>query len=489
MSIENLLGHGKWMVAALAVTLTIPTAAWSQKNKSATAPGSAPAATAAPAQGAPASNAPMEEMMLGYAALDDVMDKVAGYVCDPNAKPAKVLVLDLASLQNLQNFDSFYVNAETLRQAFSDMANVPGAGSTVDTFADITSAVATAAIASNAETASSFTIPDPSPALILLNKLGGRGLKNSVDTCRQALYAGIYGEDEVAEFQLANVKNVQGQEINASIRSVQSELTALSKARATELGCLANSANCGQTVKPQTAPTAQPANDPPASDPPPQTLVQTAPAGHTPKPATTPGKPPASGPASGPAHNQPPPKAGPIVGSGNTAQQAQQVQNPALNLVNNTTPQAAAFATLDSSYNTFLGGLSTPNATTGAPLLASILSGFRLRSRLNGMSGTPVTAVYVNVAFAGGTQQDRRDLLTNLTTGDWLRYSGAVGVNVIVFTIDGANSAIKFSDFLRLRTPMEQMHNPATDKDEPFNDGDNLGDIHATTPPQADRKN
>jgi hypothetical protein len=33
------------------------------------------------------------------------------------------------------------------------------------------------------------------------------------------------------------------------------------------------------------------------------------------------------------------------------------------------------------------------------------------------------------------------------------------------------------------------MHNQATDKDEPFNDGDNLGDIHATTPPQADRKN
>ena len=62
-------------------------------------------------------------------------------------------------------------------------------------------------------------------------------------------------------------------------------------------------------------------------------------------------------------------------------------------------------------------------------------------------------------------------------------------MNVIVFTIDGTNSAIKFSDFLRVRTPMEQMHNPAPDKGDPFNAGDNLGDVSATPPVQADKKN
>jgi hypothetical protein len=499
MSMHDLLGNGKWMIIALAATLTIPTAAWSQKNKPATTTGSTPAAPAAPAQAAPTSNAPMEEMMLGYAALDEVMDKVAAFVCNAQAQPQKVLVLDLASLQNIQNFDSFYVNADTLRDAFSAMANAPGASSGIDTFADITSAVATAAIASNAETASSFTISDPSPALILLNKLGAKGQANTVGSCRSPLYAGIYGEDDVGSFQLTNVmtKNVNGQQVGVSINTVQSELTALGTARATALGCLANAAQCGSAggSSNNQAQKAKPEGDPLANDPP-QAQAAKAPARQTAKPAATPDKQPASGgpasgTASGPAHNQPPPTKGPAVGPGSTAQPAQQVQNPGTAPGNGTTgqdPRTAAFSTLDATYNTFLAGMSTSNATTGEPLLASILSGFRLRNQLNALSGTPVTAVYVNVAFAGGTQQDRKDLPLNLTTGDLIRYSGAVGVNVIVFTIDGERSAIKFSDFLRLRTPMEQMHNPATDKDEPFNDGDNLGDIPATKPAQADKK-
>jgi hypothetical protein len=481
-------------------------AGWSQKNKSATTPGSTPATTPAPAQGAPASNAPMEEIMLGYAGLDEVMNRVAGFVCDPQEKPVKVLVLDMASLQNIQNFDSFYVNAEALRDAFSAMANAPGASSGIDVFADITSAVATAAIASNAETGSTFTISDPSPALILLNKLGAKGKDNTVPSCQSPVYAGIYGEDEVGSFALPDkLKNPNGDMVNVSINSVQHELSLLSEARAQTLGCLVNAAQCGkkESTSNNEQPRPQPAGDPPANDPP-QAQATNPSASQTAKPGTTAGKPAASGGTAGgtpagAARNHPAPNGPPVAGPGGATQkqqnqqnqQAQPVQPPAPQTGGATPqdPRVAAFSTLDTTYNTFLGGLSTSNATTGEPLLASILSGFRLRSQLNALSGTAVTAVYVNVAFAGGTQQDRKDLALNLTTGDLIRYSGAVGVNVIVFTLDGKNSAIKFSDFLRLRTPIEQMHNPATDKDKPFNAGDNLGDIPPTTPAQADKKN
>jgi hypothetical protein len=500
MSIEALIRNSKWMAVVLAATLAITDAGWSQKNKSATSPGSTPATTPAAAQGAPASTAPMEETMLGYAALDEVMNHVAGFVCDPQAPPNKVLVLDMASLQNLQNFDSFYVNAEALRDAFSALANTPGASSGIDVFADITSAVATAAIASNAETGSTFTISDPSPALILLNKLGAQGKVNNVTNCQIPIYAGIYGEDEVGNFKLpGKFPNPNGDMVEVSINSVQNELSALSKARAGAVDCLWNAAQCGQTTSTlnKEQPNAQPAGGPPANDPPPAQAQATNPAAsQIAKPGTTGGKPAAAGAP----RNQPPPNHAPVVGLSGASQQkqqnqqnqqAQQVQPPAP-LTGGTTPQdprIAAFNSMDTTYNTFLGSLSTPNATTGEPLLASVLSGFRLRSQLNALSGTAVTAVYVNVAFAGGTQRDMKDLLLNLTTGDRILYSGAVGVNVIVFTLDGQKSAIKFSDFLRLRTPIEQMHNPTTDKGELFNAGDNLGDIPPTTPARTDKKN
>ena len=52
--------------------------------------------------------------------------------------------------------------------------------------------------------------------------------------------------------------------------------------------------------------------------------------------------------------------------------------------------------------------------------------------------------MYLSIVAAGGTQQDRKNLLTNLFTGDLIRYSGGVSVNAIVFLIASDDSKILF---------------------------------------------
>lgn len=82
----------------------------------------------------------------------------------------------------------------------------------------------------------------------------------------------------------------------------------------------------------------------------------------------------------------------------------------------------------------------------------------------------------MNIAAAGGTQQDRKNLLTNLFTGDWIRYSGGVSMNFVVFEIAGDSSKVRISDIVRYRTPLGKIHAPAGySKDA--NNGDNLETI------------
>lgn len=46
-------------------------------------------------------------------------------------------------------------------------------------------------------------------------------------------------------------------------------------------------------------------------------------------------------------------------------------------------PRLSAFNNLDATYNSFLSGLTAPNATTGQPLLSSVLQGFRIRALMS----------------------------------------------------------------------------------------------------------
>ena len=88
----------------------------------------------------------------------------------------------------------------------------------------------------------------------------------------------------------------------------------------------------------------------------------------------------------------------------------------------------------------------------------------------------------MNISAAGGTQQVRKNLLTAVFTGDWIRYSGGVSVNVIIFKIANGktaqtdNSAILYSDLVRYRTPLGHIKKPAQYDNAP-EAGDNLNSV------------
>ncbi|HEY7405353.1 MAG TPA: hypothetical protein VIB39_17640 [Candidatus Angelobacter sp.] len=368
-----------------AVILTIVTfisAANAQKKGG----GSAPAAPA-PASGAgqTSSNAPFEIQMLSYGALDQTLKKLAAYSCKLKPSPAykKILILDPPAIQALQSYDSFFANAQALSAAFNTMTPSGGAGGGIDTFADITSAVVAAAVASTSESSFSFTLQDPSAAIVLLHQL------QSINQCTQAYYAGVYTADQIS-----------GATLNGTpLTSVSQQLNDLAATRTAALRYVVGQAGAN--------------------------------AG-----------------------------AGPCVSKG-TAQD----------------PCVAAFNSLDSTYNAFLAGLSAPNPTTGQPMISSVTQGYRLRAFLAKASEQePVLAIYLSVAAAGGTQQVRKNLFTAIFTGDWIRYSGAVSLNVIVFQVAGAKSNVLFSNLLRYRTPLKQINGPGK-YDDAANAGDNLDSV------------
>jgi hypothetical protein len=123
-----------------------------------------------------------------------------------------------------------------------------------------------------------------------------------------------------------------------------------------------------------------------------------------------------------------------------------------------------------------LSTLSSPNATTGQPLLSSAEQGYPIRALIASAKDKPILGVYLSVAAAGGTQQDRKNLITAVITGDWIRYSGGVSVNVIVFRIANDSSSILYSNLLRFRSPLTKIAKPSN-YNKSDNAGDNLDDL------------
>lgn len=152
-----------------------------------------------------------------------------------------------------------------------------------------------------------------------------------------------------------------------------------------------------------------------------------------------------------------------------------------------TAPQGApppmrltAFNTIDTAFTQFFQSWLASSATTGLSALTPIVQGFGLRQRvLVGLNtaGTgderQVYIVYVNVAAAGGTLQDRKNVITALTTGDWIRYSGGVVMNTMIFRKSTPQVPL-FSDVLRYRTPLTKIKKPLHKDATSY--GDNLGD-------------
>jgi hypothetical protein len=376
----------------------------------------APAASSTTAPTAPAatssSNAPLEIEMLSYGALDKIMDKIAVFACNNASDTSSyggIVVLDAPALQALQAYDGFTVNVKALNDAFAVMQGTAGAGSGIDDFADITSAVTAAATASTAETSFSFTIQDPTAALVMLHHLQSQ----KSPACKPAAYAGVYGANEAAVPSLYNAK----------ILSASAQLKALAGKR---IDALKGISDAGQGT----------------------TKALRDKGGCAPVPTTA-----------------------PAVGSLSLSQLSQ------------ADPCFAAFTNLDNSYNTFLQSLSGTNAATNQPVLSSILQGYHLRAALaSGTTAKPLLGIYLNISAAGGTQQDRKNLFTSIFTGDLIRYSGGVSVNVIVFKIaNGATaqtdqSQILYSDLLRYRTPLGHIKSPGKYDNAP-EAGDNLKSV------------
>jgi hypothetical protein len=137
--------------------------------------------------------------------------------------------------------------------------------------------------------------------------------------------------------------------------------------------------------------------------------------------------------------------------------------------------KATAFNTLDASYNQFLQSWFATNSSTGQSGLSSVLQGYGLHKLLAAANRT-IYEVFVNVAAAGGTQQDRKNLLTALITGDWIRYSGGIVVNTMIIKKTGPNPnpTVLYADVLRYRSPLTHIKKPIGKNSTHY--GDNLGD-------------
>lgn len=144
----------------------------------------------------------------------------------------------------------------------------------------------------------------------------------------------------------------------------------------------------------------------------------------------------------------------------------------------------AVLQDLNQQYDQLFTSLLVPTAqvagaTAGtAPVgITSLIQGADLEYRLQ----QPNTFIlYADVVAAGGTQIDRKNLLTVLFTGDWISYSGGLIANVAL-TKSSDNSLI-FSDTLRYRTarwlPFATVSHPIIRPNvEMTNSGDNLSSI------------
>jgi hypothetical protein len=78
--------------------------------------------------------------------------------------------------------------------------------------------------------------------------------------------------------------------------------------------------------------------------------------------------------------------------------------------------------------NQFLSTYGLPVQATGVSPLSTVLLGLQLLSLL-GRNNPDTYIIFWEASAAGGTQRDRKNLLTNIFTGDWISYSGGVVVS------------------------------------------------------------
>jgi hypothetical protein len=438
-------------------------ASWAQasgqtgaKGGGAGASGGSPATSPASA-GAASSNAPFESVMLSYGALAQTMQALAHRTCFESQRaageeqPPLIVIVDQASLTNLAAYDAFDRTARFLQVAFGSM--IPAPFSTILT--------APLPVGTNSITvAPGFTFRDGDLIQIdseQMQIVGGSGTTWTVTRTAPSahlnfatvvdLTALTRPAPAVAEPALAGAGGDTFSDITNAVAAVLvagnaetgSTITIQDASAAIQLAAYLNGdsacqATDAEVVYPGIYGTATDLGD--FED----TLRKVAEARRNALAAVA---------------------VIPLPAAGNQAPE-----------------RLTAFNNVDATYNQFIASWFAINSATGQSGLTSIVQGFGLRKRLT-VAPPParsrqIYAVYVNVAAAGGTLQDRKNAISALTTGDWIRYSGGVVVNAMIFRKTGMQTVL-YSDVLRYRSPLTHIKAPLGKHTTHY--GDDLGDV------------
>jgi hypothetical protein len=117
--------------------------------------------------------------------------------------------------------------------------------------------------------------------------------------------------------------------------------------------------------------------------------------------------------------------------------------------------------------NQFLSSYGLPASGTGVAPISPVLIGAQLTSLLNRIdpdastkppTDHPTYIVFWESSAAGGTQRDRKNLLTNVFTGDWISYSG--GTVLSFGMIDVRSGALLLPAVHRFMTPYTTFKDP-----------------------------
>jgi len=120
--------------------------------------------------------------------------------------------------------------------------------------------------------------------------------------------------------------------------------------------------------------------------------------------------------------------------------------------------------------NQFLSSYGLPASGTSVAPISPVLIGAQLTSLLNRIdidastkppTDHPTYIVFWEGSVAGGTQRDRKNLLTNVFTGDWISYSG--GAVLSFGMIDVRSGALLLPAVHRFMTPYTTFKDPPKD--------------------------
>jgi hypothetical protein len=101
------------------------------------------------------------------------------------------------------------------------------------------------------------------------------------------------------------------------------------------------------------------------------------------------------------------------------------------------------------------GPASTSPSAGGGQMSISLVQGAELNDLLE---NDDTYVLYADIVAAGGTQRDRKNVIT-LVTGDWISYSGGLIVNVAL--VNSKTAQLLFADTLRYRTANQHLSKPA----------------------------